>query len=119
MMKQAFPIFAVLAILLLAGCGQQATDSPDSGVAASKAADTNKIRIKDFSFIPSETIVDVGTTVTWMNEDSAPHTIDASGEFKSETLNNGESYSFTFTKTGDYVYRCGIHPSMKGKVKVK
>jgi plastocyanin len=76
------------------------------------------INISNFSFNPKQRTVKIGTTVTWTNDDPAPHTI-ASADFTSQTLNTGDSYSFTFTQAGTYDYYCAIHPSMTGQIIVQ
>ena len=79
------------------------------------------VKIQSFSFKPSTMTVDAGSTVTWENQDSAPHTVtsDSGGELASETLSKGQTYSHTFNSPGTYGYHCGIHRSMKGTVVVK
>jgi len=76
------------------------------------------VAIRNFAFTPSALTVAAGTTVTWVNEDSAPHTL-KSDSFASGKLGRGDSFSFTFRETGAYTYVCGIHPSMKGKIIVE
>ena len=72
------------------------------------------------TFIPSEITVAPGTTVTWVNNESMPHTVvDLNKSFRSKTLAKDASFSFTFTTAGDYSYLCSIHPNMKAKVIVK
>jgi plastocyanin len=72
------------------------------------------------TFIPSEITVAPGTTVTWVNVETMPHTVvDLNKAFRSKTLVKDGTFSFTFTTAGDYNYLCSIHPNMKGKVIVK
>jgi len=79
----------------------------------------NTVLIKGFAFDPATITVTKGTTVTWMNMDSASHTVVATGNaLSSGNLNNGQSYAFTFNETGTFEYKCGIHPSITGKVVV-
>lgn len=79
-----------------------------------------KVAIKGFKFVPADLTVKVGDTVEWTNEDSAPHTATADlGEFDSDRLVQGDSFSFTFQNKGDFSYFCAIHPSMKGSVIVE
>ncbi len=83
---------------------------------------TENIAIKNFAFNPQSTTVNKNTTVVWTNQDNVPHQIvsDPNGEiFKSEVLSQGQSFSFTFTKSGTFAYHCGIHTYMKGTVNVK
>jgi len=86
--------------------------------AAPAAAAT--VKIGNFNFGPKAIDVPVGATVTWVNEDDAPHTVTAGdGSFRSRTLDTGEQFSFTFAKPGEYGYFCSIHPMMTGKVVVR
>lgn len=81
----------------------------------------NQVTIQNFSFSPQTLNIKVGTTVTWANEDSAAHTVisDNDGPLKSNNLNKGESYSFTFNEAGEFAYHCSIHSSVQGKVVVQ
>ena len=79
------------------------------------------VSIQDFFFSPADIIVQPGTTVTWVNNGQAPHTVtatDPAGTFDSDTLQPGETFSFTFKQSGTYAYYCAIHPFMKGTVTV-
>ena len=72
------------------------------------------------AFIPGEITVAPGTTVTWVNNETMPHTVvNPNQGFRSKTLIKDAKFSFTFTTPGDYNYLCSIHPNMKGKVIVK
>lgn len=81
------------------------------------------VAIENFTFIPIELKVKVGDKVTWTNKDSAPHTVSSQPGVEkvldSGTLNQGQTYAFTFTKTGTFDYQCNIHPTMKAKVIVE
>ena len=109
-------IIAILAILvvtvLIAGCTQQ--NPPPTG-------NLNTVTIKSFSFNPSTLTVSAGTTVTWTNEDSVPHTVisDTGNEIASGTLSTGQSYTHTFNTAGTFSYHCSIHPSMKAQIVVE
>ena len=64
-------------------------------------------------------MVKAGTTVTFENDDDIPHLVVATdGSFRSKALDTGDSFAFTFTKSGDFPYFCGIHPQMQGKITV-
>jgi plastocyanin len=78
------------------------------------------ITIANFAFSPETQTIAAGDSVTWSQQDSAPHTIVADdGSFSTQTLNTGDSFSFTFNTPGTYVYHCGIHPSMIGTIVVE
>jgi plastocyanin len=114
----------VLVILActVAGCSSGPAPSTPAAPPASTGGG-NTISIKNFAFDPATLTVKTGTTVTWTNNDGAPHTIasDAGSPaaFSSDSLSTGASYTFTFTQTGTYTYHCSIHPSMKGTVIVQ
>jgi plastocyanin len=100
--------------------GVTTTQAPATTQAPSAPA-AAKVLIQGFSFKPSSITVGVGSTVTWENQDSAPHTVasDSGGELASGTLSNGGTYAHTFNAPGTYPYHCGIHRSMKGTVTVQ
>jgi plastocyanin len=79
------------------------------------------VRIENFAFAPANIVVDVGTTVTWTNDDVVPHTVtsDDGDELDSELLNPGDTFSHTFDTPGEYRYHCTPHPNMQGLVTVR
>ena len=114
-MKKLLLGLVVIGLLLVIGCGGKASSQENNIVSGDTVA------IKDFSFSPEEISVKKGDTVTWINGDSAPHTIasDSGGELNSGTLNKDGVYQHTFNDARVYTYHCGLHPSMKGKVVVE
>ena len=64
--------------------------------------------------------VEVGTTVTWTNDDAILHTVTATdGAFDSGFFGEGERWSYTFDEPGEYEYYCVPHPWMRAKVVVE
>jgi plastocyanin len=83
------------------------------------AAGPVAVHISNFTFGPKMVTVKVGQTVTWTNDDDIPHTVVATDKsFRSKVLDTGQSFSFTFTKSGQVAYFCSLHPMMTGKVTV-
>jgi plastocyanin len=71
------------------------------------------------SYSPATYTVVVGTTVTWLNNDTATHSItENNGLFDSGPLPPGASFSYTFTQPGIYHYSCLYHPWMAGIIVV-
>jgi len=69
---------------------------------------------------PLTVVVGVNSTVTWVNNDIAPHTVTANdASFDSGNVSPGQSFTFTFTTPGTYQYHCVYHPWMTGTVIVK
>ncbi len=77
-------------------------------------------------YLPLNLEIPVGTTVTWANEDTVPHTVQSQDEFgkvialfNSPPLNTGDRFEFTFEESGVYNYFCSFHPWRVGLVTVK
>ncbi len=73
------------------------------------------------NFSPAKITVIIGqnNTVTFVNKDSAPHTVTADdGSFNSGNMNPGASWTYTFSTAGTFTYHCNYHPWMKGTVVV-
>ena len=80
---------------------------------------THTVAIADFAFSPDTLTITAGDTVTWTNEDAVAHTATStSGAFDSGDLEQGESFSLTFTTPGTYDYLCTPHPTMTGRIVV-
>jgi len=79
------------------------------------------VKIDNFAFEAQAVTVAPGDTVTWINDDDAPHTVvaDDGKSFRSKTLDTGDRFSFTFKSAGTFGYFCSVHPHMTGKVVVK
>jgi plastocyanin len=87
---------------------------------AAPAPQAAAVKIENFTFKNPVVTVKPGTTVTWTNGDDIPHTVvSKDGVFKSKVLDNGDRFSFTFAKAGQFGYYCSIHPHMTGTIIVK
>jgi plastocyanin len=83
-----------------------------------KATDSG-VTIADFAFAPPNLTVSKGTTVVWTNNDTFDHSIVAKDHsFRSDSIDHGASFQFTFATDGTFIYNCGIHPSMSGTITV-
>ena len=81
-----------------------------------------EVKVRALEYLPGPVTVSPGTTVRWVNEDRALHTVTsegAGGPLKSEELGRGDSYEYTFREPGQYDYYCVVHPFMKGGVTVE
>ena len=129
-MRALLALTTVTLALVAAGCGgsdssssSSASSTNGSGGAQAGAeapgTSSNAIDIKDFLFDPADATVKVGTKVTWTNSDAVAHNVVADdGSFKSESLNKGDTFSFTPTKAGSFDYVCTFHPNMKATLTV-
>lgn len=62
MIRPSLIVVAILSVVLVMGCG---SSDPDNDI----------ITIRNFEFEPDELTVTVGTTVTWLNGESATHSV--------------------------------------------
>ena len=98
-----------------------ATPSPTAEPEAT-APKPKFVDIADFTH--QDVTVSIGTEITWINQDPAPHTTTSgtpgniTDDWDSETLSSGQNFSFTFAQPGTFAYFCQIHPSMTATVTV-
>ena len=114
----------IIVVLAIAGALVGAFSPASSGAATSSVA----VSIVDGAFNPFNAaghfapttitlVMGVNNTVTWTNNDYSIHTVTSdTGLFNSGLLNNGNSWTYTFTSSGTYGYHCEIHPFMNGTV---
>jgi nitrite reductase (NO-forming) len=119
--------------------GTNATALETQTISSGTQSTTNStmVMIENFAYNPADITVPVGTTVTWVNQDSVGHTVtegdpnspkpanlrvfDSSGEAltgKVALIGPGQSWNYTFTTPGTYEYYCIVHPYMIGQVTV-
>jgi YVTN family beta-propeller protein len=78
-----------------------------------------KVSIANFAFIPPVVTIAPGDSVTWGNDDGAPHAVAfKDGAPGSDSLLPGKTFRRTFERPGSYDYFCSIHPFMTGRVVV-
>ena len=81
---------------------------------------TNQVVMQNTAFSPSSITISKNTTVTWTNKDNMTHNVTSdAGLFSSGNITSGSTYSFQFTTSGTYSYRCTIHAGMTGTVMVQ
>ncbi len=84
--------------------------------AARQRSASRRVTITGFAFMPALLELVPGETVTWVNDDGAPHSIAVKNGAASDTLMPGSSYGADFDRSGEYDYLCSIHPYMTGKI---
>ena len=79
-----------------------------------------KVSINNFAFEPAQLTATVGESVSWVNNDGAPHGIAfKDGAPGMELMLPGQGFSRSFSKPGVYDYVCAVHPYMTGRVTVR
>jgi len=90
------------------------------GHAATVAKKEMKVSIVNFAFTPEEITIAPGESITWTNDDGAPHGLEYNdGAPGTNFLLPGASFSRRFDQSGTYDYSCSIHPYMTGRVVVR
>ena len=100
----------------LAGC-TGGTPSGDADETPAAAGGDRTVTIEGSSFRPRTVRTETGATVTWSNEGSSNHTVNAATltadgaewSFTSGTLEPGETASRTFDDVGAFEYYCMVH----------
>lgn len=80
------------------------------------------VLMSGFAFSPQALTVPDGASVTWTNEDTAPHDVTTSSgpvAVHGSMLTKGQSWTYTFTVPGTYVYSCSFHPYMRAELVVE
>ena len=82
---------------------------------------TKGIDLTRAGFTPNRVTVDYGDTVTWTNRDKANHQVVSDrGEFPaSPVLDQNQTYSYTFLKSGSYGFRDAFNTKKRGTVVVR
>jgi plastocyanin len=82
-------------------------------------ADTTWVDIQRYDFIPMHENGPVGTTLTWINFDSLPHTVTSDiGLFTSGVLAPSQSFSYSFGDTGVFYYHDSLTQDMGAHIHV-
>jgi plastocyanin len=94
-----------------------ASARPTAAVQASgpAGAATVTVAMDNFVFVPKTLQVKKGTTVVFVNHDSAKHTVTSdSGKFDSGDIGPGATYTFQFNEVGQFPYYCRFHGDKGG-----
>jgi plastocyanin len=95
----------------------RAADAPAPAASAAPIV----VHTKDFAYKPLTLTIPAGTSVTFVNDDPAAHTVTATGDkpaFDSGNMDQNAKWTFTFKTPGTYQYFCKYHAFMKATVVV-
>jgi len=109
------PLLALTGLVLLAAPASAAA----AGSARAAAQAGEQAKIVDFDFSPGRITVEAGTTVTWTNTGSRPHTAtDRGGTFDTKPVAPRAKAQVTLSTPGTYFYFCRINPAKMNGVLV-
>jgi plastocyanin len=116
--SRLFAIIGLIGLFALGVCTQMAQPAFAAPAAAVEGA--AKVSIANFTFTPGEITIAPGESVTWTNDDGAPHGLEFhDGAEGKDLLLPGASFSRRFDRPGAYDYNCSVHPYMTGRVIVR
>lgn len=79
-----------------------------------------QVSIANFAFVPAQITIAPGQSVTWTNNDGAPHGLAFKDGAKGEDLMlPAAKFSRIYDKPGTYDYVCAVHSYMTGRVIVR
>jgi plastocyanin len=119
-----------LAVVCASGCGSSySSPSPSTTPTPTPAPSSTTVSIPSnartlgsAAYGPNPLTVPVGTTVTWMNNDTIAHTSTSTASppvFDTGTIAAGASASFRFNTAGSFPYHCTLHPGMVATITVQ
>ena len=121
-------LVVVLALALVACGSSSKSKTPAEPAPVDMRGQTHvNVDAENNQFTPKHIIVSPGATVTWTNKDQVAHdvkktadAVDFGGTFGVDVakFGPGATYSFEFTKAGNFPYTCTIHGLMLGSVQV-
>jgi len=122
-------LIVILALSISGNSDKKNTETSDLVVKGDVIMPTKVSRpgceVQDICYIPSSIVIEKGKQVTWVNQDSAFHSVtsgfydEPTELFDSGHLDPFESFSLTFDESGTYDYFCTLHPWMRGQVIVE
>jgi plastocyanin len=97
---------ATSGLALVVGC----TGGSNSGGSAT-VEETSSVSMAGSQFDPRNISIDVGTTVTWTNDDGFEHTVTSASDNwdKDSSVAGGEKTTHTFEESEVYDVYCSIH----------
>lgn len=102
-------------------------DATDSAAPTDDGAAATEVSLGEMSFSPGELTVAAGTTVTFTNDSSLPHTVTHGTDgrpaddaaFDRPISPDGGVVTITFDEPGTFDVTCKLHPSMQMRVVVE
>ena len=102
----------------------EVVESPPPIVSMPLGTSTPECKADNTCYLPYTLEVAAGTAVTWVNDDTAAHTVTSgstegiTGLFDSGLVIPEASFEYVFDEAGTYDYFCIVHPWMTGIITV-
>jgi plastocyanin len=120
MLMSACSVHLGLSRILGGGSPSSGTSSAAAKPTRTPGATTTAISISNGHFRPKNLTIKAGTTLTWTNNDPAAASVtsDTPGLFDSGALNEGATFSQTFSSAGTFPYHSTGGTAMYGSITV-
>ncbi len=115
-MKQPRSSSTLIALAFTVFCWEGCQTSPERQLSIPRV---DTVYISMMKFRPEVLRVNKSDTVVWVNQDLVKHDVSAypDGEWTSGPIPAGSSWKMVVSDSLSYF--CSIHPTMKGKIKMK
>lgn len=109
-------VFAAIAVAAPVKIVREQNEDDDAP--AGEVAERPVVKMRGLKFAPGTLTVRKGDTVTFDNDDVAPHTVTETdgGAVDSGLLNPGQAFTLTVEEPLEYF--CAVHPAMKASVEL-
>jgi plastocyanin len=122
-MHKATCLAVALGVCICSACSKATKQTEAIAPDAAPTGAAHEVIIINYTYKPTTLTVPVGSTVTWVNRDIAPHTAThrAFGDeaFDTGQLLHDKTYVHTFPTAGSYTYICIFHQGMTGTIVVQ
>ena len=116
-------VVAVLLLSVTAACGgdNATVTTPSSGSPGGPSISivSGATFLTTTAYSPNPQTISRGSSVTFINNDSTPHTATSSGVFDTGIIAAGARATVTLQNAGSITYRCTLHPGMVGTLTVQ
>jgi plastocyanin len=112
-------VLTVAGLLCLAACVGGTHTTPAGAAPAQAVSQVKIVEVNgQYMFDPATLTIKKGSQVLWTNMSDASHTVTSNtGAFQTHgTLAEKQTFRFTFTTAGTFMYHCTVHPYMKATI---
>ena len=124
--KVASVLVLLSTLAIVAAAPNAMADHATATVSNAEGSSVPGCEVTNECFVPHTVTIDASGEVTWLNVDTAAHTITsgtttdgADGVFDSGLVSPGIEFKHVFEEVGEYPYFCLVHPWMSGMVIVQ
>jgi plastocyanin len=115
----AFGASAALLIGVACGGGGENETIPTPPASANVPEGAPFVDQKNLAFIPTRLTTTAGTTIYFLNSETALHTITINGVNESGNMRRNDLFTWAPPSPGEYKITCDYHPQMRATITVE